>query len=321
MSLGWGQVQRPGEASGAQNPGQSVLSVRPDYQLGPNDQILITVPQAPEINQRPFRVDAEGFIELPLVGKVHAAGLTVRALEGQLTGKLREFIREPQLSIMVTQFRSEPVFFLGSFKAPGIYALQGNHTLVEMLALVGGLQPNASHRIKITRRGEYGTIALPGAVKDTLGRSSTVEISLQSLTQNVNPVEDITLQAYDVVSAAPAAPIYLTGEFVKPGTILPSEQQSLSITQAISQGGGLTPAATRGKVRILRPILGTSRRAEIEVNLGRVYAGKDNDFPLLPNDVVYAPRANLRTIFAPVGTSLLTTAPLLIVSLAVAGVF
>ena len=73
-------------------------------------------------------------------------------------------------------------------------------------------------------------------------------------------------------------------------------------------------AANRGKVRVLRPILGTSRRAEIDIDLNRVYAGKDNDFPLLPNDVLYVPRDSVRAFLVPVGTSLLTTLPYLIVS-------
>jgi len=201
-----------------------------------------------------------------------------------------------------------------------VYPLQGGHTLVEMLALVGGLQQNASRRIKITRRADYGTIDLPNAVKDPRRKVSTVEISLDSLTQNVNPAEDITLSAFDIVSAEPAQPVFLAGEIAKPGAIQLNEQQTMSITQAISQGGGLTPAAQRGKVRILRPILGTTRRAEIEVDMARIYQGKDNDFPLQPNDLVFVPRANVRMLLGPIGTSLLTTAPYLIVTLAISGV-
>jgi polysaccharide export outer membrane protein len=314
-SIVFSQPARP-PAAGA----QAAASVRPDYELGPNDQILIGVPQSPEINQRPFRIDTDGFIELPLVGRIHAGGLTVRALETTLTVKLRDFIREPQVSITVVQFRSEPVFFLGAFRSPGIYPLQGGRTLVEMLATVGGLQPNASRRIKITRRAEYGAIDLPNAVKDARRKTSTIEISLDNLTQNINPAEDITLSAFDIVSVETAQPVYLSGEITKPGALQMGEQQSMSVTQAVSQSGGFTQAANRGKVRVLRPILGTSRRAEIDINLNRIYEGKDNDFPLLPNDVVYVPRATVRTILAPVGTAILTSAPFLIVSLAVSGI-
>jgi protein involved in polysaccharide export with SLBB domain len=100
-----------------------------------------------------------------------------------------------------------------------------------------------------------------------------------------------------------------------------NEDQSLSVTQALAQSGGFTKDATRGKVRILRPILGTTRRAEININLNRIWQGKDNDFPLLPNDVLYVPRASTRAALAPVGTALLASAPYVIATLAVAGAF
>ena len=122
-------------------------SIRPNYVLGPNDQFLVRAPQADEINDKPFRIDSNGFINLPLVGRVRAGGLSVEELQAELTKRLSEFIRQPQVIITMTQFRSEPVFFVGVFRAPGIYPLQGRRTLVEMLSSIGGLQPNASRRM------------------------------------------------------------------------------------------------------------------------------------------------------------------------------
>jgi polysaccharide export outer membrane protein len=132
-----------------------------------------------EINEKPFRIDAEGNINLPLLGRVRADGVTVQELEADLVRRLREYVREPQVIITVVQFRSEPVFFVGAFKNPGIYPLQGRRTLVEMLTALGGLQPNASRHIKVTRGAEYGTIPLPSAIADPEKKISTVEISGQ----------------------------------------------------------------------------------------------------------------------------------------------
>jgi len=315
----WGQAP-PAQPTQTTAP-RFMESIRPDYQLGPGDQFLISVPQAQEIDQRPFRVDSDGNIELPLIGKVHAAGLTQHGLETVLATRLRDYIREPQVTITITQFRSEPVFFLGAFRTPGIYPLQGGRTLVEMLAVVGGLQPTASRRMTITRKAEYGTIDLPNAVKDPARKVTSVEISLDSLTRNINPDEDMVLKAYDIVTAETAQPVFVSGEVAKPGAIPLNEEQSISVTQALTQAGGFTKDASRGKVRVLRPILGTTRRAEIDVNLNRIYEGKENDFPLLPNDVLYVPRATARAILGPVGTALLTSAPYMIVGLVAGGVF
>lgn len=104
--------------------------------------------------EQPFRINPDGFLELPIVGRVKASGLTIRALEADLVTRLREYIREPQVYISLVQFRSEPVFFVGSFRSPGLYPLQGGRGLIEMMSTVGGLVPNASRRIRITRRAE-----------------------------------------------------------------------------------------------------------------------------------------------------------------------
>ena len=304
---GAGQNPQPAGGQAAQ-AGEAPSEVSANYTLGANDQILIRAPGADEINERPFRIDSEGFLSLPLLGRIRAAGLTTAQLQADLTNRLREYLVQPQVFIQVTQFRGEPVFFEGMFLRPGIYTLQGRRTLVEMLALVGGLQPNASRRIRIRRHSEYGPIPLPGAAEDPEKKISTVEISFASLRQNVNPAEDIVLKAYDVVSVDRAELIYVGGEVVRVGGVELGEREFLTVTQALTLSGGFTRDAKRAKVRVLRPILNTNRRAEIDIDLSSIYEGKVNDFPLLPNDLLYVPRSGTRTILTglvPVGLSVL----------------
>jgi polysaccharide biosynthesis/export protein len=319
-----GQQPPAGQSAGdtGQVPGQATPTkelppdaIRANYVLGPNDQILIRVPQAEEINEKPFRIDAEGYINLPLVGKIRAEGMSQQELEAELDRRLKEYIRDPQVIISVTGFRSEPVFFVGLFAKPGIYGLQGKRTLVEMLVNVGGLAPNASRHIKLTRRAEYGIIPLPNAIDDPEKKISTVEISMGSLRENVNPAEDIVLQPFDIISVERAEQIYINGEVVRTNAIELGERDSISLLQALTQAGGLTRDAKRAQVRILRPILNTTRRAEIDINVNDIYAGKANDFPLLPNDVLYVPRSFKRVIWTTVGQLILTNAPYIIISI------
>jgi polysaccharide export outer membrane protein len=290
-------------------------AIRPNYVLGPNDQILVRAPQAEEINERPFRIDAEGNINLPLLGRIRAGGMTVQELEADLTRRLREYVREPQVIITVVQFRSEPVFFVGAFKSPGIYPLQGRRTLVEMLTALGGLQPNASRHIKVTRRAEYGAIPLPNAVEDPEKKISTVEISMGSLRENVNPAEDILLQPYDVISVERAEMVYITGEVGKVGGIELGERDSITVAQALTQSGGFARDANRTKVRVLRPVENTNRRAAIDINVKRVFEGKDNDFPLLPNDLLYVSRSYSRQIWTTIGQLAISTLPVTLITL------
>lgn len=205
--------------------------------------------------------------------------------------RLRDFYNAPQVIINITQFSSEPVFFIGAFRAPGIYGLQGARTLLEMLIQVGGFQPNAARHLKITRRAEYGPIPLPNAIEDPAKKISTVEISRGSLTENVNPAEDILLQPYDQISVERAEELYVTGEVAKTGPFELGDRESISIAQAITMAGGMSRDALRSKVTILRPVMNTSRRAAIHVDVKRIFEGKDNDVPLLPNDILVVPRS------------------------------
>jgi polysaccharide export outer membrane protein len=284
-------------------------AIRPNYVLGPNDQVLVRAPEVEEINERPFRIDAEGNVNLPLLGRVHAGGMTVQEMETDLVRRLREYVREPQVIITVVQFRSEPVFFVGAFRNPGIYPLAGRRTLVEMLTAIGSLQPNASRHIKVTRRAEYGAIPLPNAIVDPEKKISTVEISLGSLRENVNPAEDILLQPYDVISVERAEMVYMNGEVGKVGSLELGERDSISIMQALTQSGGFSRDANRSKVRVLRPIENTNRRAEIDIDVKRILEGKDNDFPLLPNDLLYVSRSYSRVIWTTFGQLALQTLP------------
>jgi hypothetical protein len=84
----------------------------------------------------------------------------------------------------------------------------------------------------------------------------------------------------------------------------------------LTEAGGFTKDASRDKVRVLRPIAGTSRRAEIDIDMKRVFEGRAIDFPLQPNDVLFIPRASVRAVLAPVGTAMLTSLPYLAITIA-----
>lgn len=276
--------------SASQLSATSTERLRPDYVLGPGDQIVIRAFELPDISDRPFRIDGVGDLNLPHVGVIQAGGRTVAELEALLTERLKVYVRNPQVSVTVSQFRSEPVFFVGAFQKPGIYPLQGKRSLMEMISAIGGLQPNASRRIKITRRKEIGEIPLPHAVESPDGEVSSVEISLASLRENVDPAEDITLMPFDVVSVDRAEMVYVNGEVSRVGAFEMEERESMALTQVLTMAGGLSRDAAPKKARILRRVQGTSRRAEIPVDISRVLEGRDRDFPLLADDLLYVPR-------------------------------
>src|SRR5690242_3050667 len=101
----------PGPAAVA-NPnqnGKSTLSSAPNYVLGPDDQIVIRAFEVDEISEKPIPVGGDGFISLPMLGRVRVAGLSVHQLELDLTKRLSKYVNSPQVTVMVAEFRSQPV--------------------------------------------------------------------------------------------------------------------------------------------------------------------------------------------------------------------
>jgi polysaccharide export outer membrane protein len=281
----------------------------PAYVIGPNDALVIQAANMDEIGPVQHVVDSDGYIDLPTIGKIMAAGLSVVQLEAGIASHLDQYVREPSVVVTVVRMRSEPIFFNGAFKNPGIYTLQGRRTLVEMISSIGGMQPNARHRLKLTRRKERGVIPLPNPTEDPDGRSTTVEISVNSLQQTFDPAQDIELLPYDTVAVERSEMIYVAGQFGKVGGFELDDRESLSVAQLVALAGGLSKDASPGKARVLRPVMNTSQRAEIPINIKDILAGKANDFPLLANDVLYVPSSRRSAIAARAAQLAITMTP------------
>jgi polysaccharide export outer membrane protein len=292
--------------------------VQRTYKLGVGDQITIKAPSAEEISDKPFRVDSEGFLSIPMIGKIPAQGLTAEELEANLNLRLAEFLKAPQVSVTVLQSRPEPVFLVGAFKNPGIFSAAGGRTLIELLTAAGGLLPNASRRIRIVRKKEMGLIPLPGARVNIKDQSSTAEVTLSSLQGSIGPTENIVLMPFDVVSADRADPIYVDGEVARPGIIELGERESESLIQVVTQSGGLGKEAS-SNVRILRPAGDSLQRTQTIIDFKKVLTGQVKDVPIYPNDIVFVPRANGRVALTRATTIALALGVTLIAGLVVAG--
>jgi polysaccharide export outer membrane protein len=285
---------------GVQGPAQQPVGAggpaQPVYILSPNDQIVIRAIDIEEISEKPFRIDQDGTINLPLVGRLKAAGMTVEQFEQALTERLKVFVRSPQVAVSVIE-RSrlielqQVVFVVGAFRSPGVYPIKGTETVSDIISRAGGLQPNASHRIKLTRRAEAGRIPLTNAYDEQEGKVNSVEIVVNQLMEPINPADNVTLVANDVLNVARVESVYVTGQVMKGGSFGLEDRESLTVTQILALSGGLGPDANPEKALVLRPVMNTARRAEIPLNVKSILEGRANDFPLLPNDVLYVPKS------------------------------
>jgi len=273
--------------------------VHPEYRLGAGDEVSVRVSGIDELSDpRVFRVGTDGSLSLPAVGRVRVAGLTLEAAEIELAAQFKRYVVNPHVTLSIAQFRAEPVFFTGAFKNPGIYYLKGRRTLVEMLSNVGGLMPNATRRIRVTRRNERGQIPLSNVIADAEGKTNSIDINIGNLRDTVDPAIDIVLEPFDVVSADRAEMVYVTGEVNKVGGLELGDKNAISVTQAISLSGGLTRDADVKGIRILRPVLNSNQRAEIPIDFKSILQGRSNDFPVLPNDVLLIPRSGSRAFWS-----------------------
>jgi len=255
-----------------------------------------------EISEKPVRVSSDGTINLPMIGSVRAAGLTVRQLEAALDDKLQAYVQRPQVAVSLTEMRSQPVSVLGEVNTPGVIQLQGHKTLFEMLSLAGGLRQDAGHTVKITRKAAWGDIPLPGAHKDETGNYYLAEVDVDAILKATRPEQNIAIHPEDVISVPRAEMVYVVGEVGKAGGFVLHDRESITVLQAVSLAEGLGKVASPQHARILRAADGDERR-EIPVQLQKILEGKAEDIKMRPDDILFVPsstpkKAGIRAIEA-----------------------
>ncbi len=117
-----------------------------EYRIGPLDLIEISVFQVPELNKT-VKVSSSGQVALPLVGNVVAGGRTVAELEEEIAAKLgASYIQNPEVTVFVRESTSQRVTVDGAVEKPGVVPLTGPTTLLQTIAMSGGLQRGAAPR-------------------------------------------------------------------------------------------------------------------------------------------------------------------------------
>src|SRR5713101_720664 len=281
--------------------------VRSTYLLGPDDQLEISGPELTELANKLVRVDSDGNIEVPLGGRVHVAGLTAQQTEQEVNKVLSKYIRQPQIVVSIAEVRSQPVSIIGAVNTPGVHQVQGHKTLLEMLALAGGIRQDAGYSVRITRQLEWGCIPLPKAGLDASGQFSVAELDLKKIMEAKNPEENIQILPHDVISVPKAEMVYVTGDVKRSGGFVLGEHQSISVLQAISLAEGLNVGADTRHARILRLKREADQREELQVDVKDVLNGKKPDVALQGDDILFIPgstgkKAALRTLEAAIQT-------------------
>jgi polysaccharide export outer membrane protein len=245
------------------------------YQIGPDDILKVTVYGHDDLTLVVV-VQSDGTFTYPLIGRVKAADLTPKELERKITTLLSQrYVRNPQVTVLVQEYRSKTVLVMGEVAHPGSYPLSGAQTLVDILARAGPMTANAGAEVVIVRplTAEAGPVPSGVVEQAALGEgkemAEVIRINLPDI-QAGDLGKNVRLQPNDTVFVPLAPKVFVSGEVRHPGAyaFLPGN----TVRQVISLAGGFTPDGSSGRIRVVRVVDGKSRESKIRLD-DRVQAG------------------------------------------------
>jgi polysaccharide export outer membrane protein len=225
---------------------------RSEYVLGSGDVVRVTVFQNPDLTLE-TRLSETGQISYPLLGQINLGGMSVGQAERRIADGLRSgnFVRQPQVNILVVQVRGNQVSVLGNVNRPGRYPLELADTrLTDVLAAAGGISQGGSDIVTI--------------VGSRNGRPFRTEVDLPGAFQAAQRTNDLVLANGDVIYVDRVPTVFIYGEVQRPGVI--RLDRGMTVMQALATGGGLTQRGTEkgmrvhrrgpdGKVQVIQPAM------------------------------------------------------------------
>ena len=174
-----GKGKSPKEAPAAATPADPAMPADA-YVIGPSDVLTITVWKEPTLSG-PLLVRPDGMVSISLLGDVHAAGLTPLQLSDQVSAKLKKFIQDPNVSVVVSQIHSKVVYLLGEVGKKGPVEMTPGMTLLEAISSAGGLTDYANtKKIYILRNQSGSQLRIPVHYKEALKGDGTLNLTLQA---------------------------------------------------------------------------------------------------------------------------------------------
>jgi polysaccharide biosynthesis/export protein len=209
-----------------------------EYRIGAGDIVRIVVFQNPDLTLE-TRVTEAGVVNYPLLGNIRLGGLSVTAAEKLVADGLRNgnFVRQPQVSMVVLQVRGNQASVLGQVNRPGRYPIEvADMRLTDLLATAGGTSPSGADLVVIV-----GT-------RD--GKPYRMEVDLPTLFSAGGRDRDVPILNGDTVWVDRQPILYIYGEVQRPGAM--RLEREMTLLQALATGGGLTARGTEKGIRVHR---------------------------------------------------------------------
>ena len=228
-----------GAANGwAQTAAPAAPAAATEYRLGAGDVVRISVYQSPDLTLE-TRIGEAGNVSYPLLGSVKIGGLAVGAAEKLIADGLLKgnFLKQPQVSILVVQVRGNQASVLGQVNRPGRFPIEvADMRISDLLALAGGIATTGAD-----------TLTLVGARN---GQPFRKQLDVPSLFRSEQRTDDLLIQNGDVVYVERGPVVYIYGEVQRPGAM--RLERGMTVMQALATGGGLTLRGTEKGLRVHR---------------------------------------------------------------------
>ncbi|NOT86345.1 MAG: polysaccharide export protein EpsE [Methylococcaceae bacterium] len=208
-----------------------------EYVIGSDDALAIKVYGYEDLSTE-TRVSDNGLMVFPLIGEIKIGGkstLEAGRMIAQLLGS-GGFIKNAQVTVVVLDYKSQQVSVLGQVNKPGQYTLDVPRTLIDVVAMAGGINPFGEDRVIITRHVN--------------GKTVKEEIDLRKILEFPETSKVVAIEKGDIVYIPKAPMFYIQGEVQKPGSF--RLEPNMTIAQAVSVGGGLTPRGTLNGIEVAR---------------------------------------------------------------------
>ncbi len=210
----------------------------PDDNLGPGDSVRITVFEHPELTTE-ARITPSGNLGFPLIGNVPVTGLSPSAAGERIASRLQKgkYILRPQVNVSVLAVRSKQVSVLGQVGKPGRYVIEDARTsLTDILAMAGGIGPGGDDIVTLIRSRN--------------GQNEKRDIDIPAMVRAGRMDDNFEIENGDTIFVRRAPVFYIYGEVQKGGTY--RLENDMTVMQALSLGGGLTPRGTQRGIRVSR---------------------------------------------------------------------
>ncbi len=245
------------------------------YRVGPDDRLRVNIFDVEELSGE-YRVNGAGEVQLPLVGPVAISGLTLAEVETAIARAYDEdYLRNPHVSIDVTDFRSQQFTLIGAVASPKVYSVSRQTTLLEAIAMGGGLGSEAG-----------GTIYLTDRIRDPetgqLGTRSMI-IEIEDLMEHASE-HNLVLGDSAIVNVPRGGYIYVEGAVNRPGSY--RQRADTTVLKAIVEAGGLSFEAARSSIYVLSRDPKTGEWKQTPASYWKIREDPSLDITLNGGDIV-----------------------------------